>query len=140
MDYPLNLWRHRKVHYLASAYQSAGELEKAELFFQAAINNGYSDNLALYYQRSGVNYEQKGEYNKALKAYKMAWEYRDQEKSGNEKLLFEIARVYHVYLRDDHNALEAYRKFVDQSTDTTTSYYRTANRRIDELSADTLKN
>ena len=123
-------------YYLASAYQSNGEYDKAELFFNAAVNNGYSNNLALYYHRLGVNFEQQGNYKSALKAFKLALEYRDEDKAGTENILFEIGRIYEVYLKDTANAIHSYRSFIEVSTDTSASNYRVAKRKLEQLSPD----
>ena len=127
-------------YYLASAYQSEGDYKKADLFFNAAINNGYSHNLALYYHRLGVNFEQQKMYQEALRSYKDAYHYRDSQKEGNEYLLFEIARVYEVYLYDTANAIENYRTFIKLSVDTSSGNFRFATRRLIELEKDTTYN
>jgi tetratricopeptide (TPR) repeat protein len=127
-------------YYLGSAYQSEGDYKKAELFYNAAIKNGFSKNLALYYHRLGINYEQQGEYKKTLEAFKTAYSYSNGEKDSHVNILFEIARVYDVYLADTTGAVNTYKSFLTSSTDSTSANYRYALTRIHVLERDSAFN
>lgn len=125
-------------YYLGSAYQTQREYGKAELFYTAAVNNGFSENLSLYYHRLGVNYEQTGDYQESLESFRKAYAFRKDNDKSQDKILLEMARIQEVYLDDKAGALENFRRYVTAAEDTTTRDYRYASRKVRSLEKDSL--
>lgn len=121
-----------QIHfYLGAAYRSANEHQMATEQFDAAIQAGISENISVYYTQLAANYQEMGEYNKAIEAYKIAYE------SSQEKLLlYHIARAYDLYYKDKKVAINYYEKYLSFNDSSNRDYFHYSRSRVKQLKAD----
>lgn len=115
-------------YYLGLVYSSIGEYEKSVPYFEKAIENGVSKNLAKYYNYLGESRREIGNFEGSIRAYREA--YRISE---NDILLYQLARNYDIYYKDKKIALKYYQKYLVTKDTINTEARDYSKHRISEL-------
>ncbi|MBL4709039.1 MAG: tetratricopeptide repeat protein [Flavobacteriales bacterium] len=115
-------------YYLGLCYQDSGQTKKAAEFLEKAIDLGISNNIDNYYTRLGTVYEELGNYEQSIQAYKIAY-----GKSKDKILLYHLARNYDVYYKDKTTALKYYQLYLEENDTTNELYFVFSKSRIQEL-------
>ena len=113
--------------YLGMSYQHLNKQDSAILYLNKAIDEGISDNIGIYYTHLASSYEAAGNFKRAIKYYKVAY---DESKSGI--LLYHIARNYDMYHKDKALAIEYFRRYLE-SEDTIKLARDYSRQRVNEL-------
>jgi len=116
--------------YLGVAYRASKNHKEANKHFNAAIQASVSENIAAYYTQLAANYQEMGEFSKAIEAYKIAYE------SSNEKqLIYHIARAYDLYYKDKTVAINYYKKYISFNDSSEKNYFIYSKERLKQLKA-----
>jgi tetratricopeptide (TPR) repeat protein len=115
-------------YYMGLAYREVGDMEKSTQQLNKAIDAGISENLGTYYTQLAVSYEENGDFEKAIKAFQVAY------KSSKEKiLLYHLARNYDLYYKDKTVALNYYQKYLSENDTANEYYFNYSRHRVQEL-------
>lgn len=115
-------------YYLGLCYRELKQPKQAEKYLELAIDLGITKNLDNYYLQLAILYEEEGEHEKAIQAYKIAY-----KKSRDRTLLYHLARNYDVFYKDKSTALDYYTRYLEEE-DTINRHYQDYSRyRIQEL-------
>ena len=114
-------------YYMGVAERELGNAEGAVAWFKMATTKSISENTSIYLTQLGLTYEQTGEHQHAIKAYRDAYNY-----SHDGILLYHLARNYDVYYKTKSPALTHYRKYL-ASDDTTRLAREYARRRLQAM-------
>ena len=85
-----------------------GDTPNSIKWFKLAIQRSISKNIEIYYSQLGKNYEDMGDYQGAIQAYRAAYNY-----SREGIFLYHLARNYDVYYEDKGTALLYYQKYIE---------------------------
>jgi tetratricopeptide (TPR) repeat protein len=114
-------------YYMGVASRELGDLPASINFFKLAAQKSLSENTSTYYSQAGQSYEEMGDYNGAIKAYRAAYNY-----SKEGILLYHLARTYDVYYKDKATALSYYEKYLE-SDDTIRRAKEYAKKRMQDM-------
>lgn len=115
-------------YYLGLALRETGRTAESASAFQSAIEAGTSKNLDNYYTDMAVAFEEMGDHQSAIRAYQAAY-----KSSGNEILLYHLARNYDAYYKDKKTALRYYERFLAANDSNSNIYTDYTEHRINEL-------
>lgn len=115
-------------YYLGLAYNAVGKPNKSLSYFEEAINQGISNNLAIYYTQLGITYEELGMYQESIKNYQAAY-----KTSKNKKLLYHLARNYDAYYKNKKTALRYYKKYLAANDTENIEFKEYSSYRVSEL-------
>jgi len=94
--------------YAGICYQRMDNLDLAIVYLNKAVEEGISKNIGDYYLQLATCYEAAKDFKKAIKFYKVAYEY-----SKKDILLYHLAVNYDVYYKDKTQAIAYFRKYLD---------------------------
>lgn len=114
-------------YYMGISSRELGEVSTSLRWFKMAAEKSISENTKTYYSELGKSYEQLGDYQGAIRAYRAAYNY-----SKDGILLYHLARNYDVYYKDKKLALEYYEKYLE-SDDTIRLAREYAKRRMQDM-------
>ncbi len=114
-------------YYMGVASRELGDIPSSITFFRQAAQKSISENTSTYYSQIGQSYEEMGDYNGAIKAYRAAYNY-----SKEGILLYHLARTYDVYYKDKATALAYYEKYLE-SDDTIRRAKEYAKKRVQDM-------
>lgn len=114
-------------YYMGIASRELGDHPVAIDWFKLAAQKSMSDNTRIYYSQLGQSYEDVGDYQRAIGAYRAAYNY-----SKEGILLYHLARNYDVYYKDKATALTYYQKYLE-SDDTTRLAKEYAKKRVQDM-------
>lgn len=115
--------------YLGICFKEIGNYTQAIKSINKGIRCSFPTYLSDAYEQLASGYELKGEYTKAIKAYKNAHNHDPQ----NTSLMFRLAAVYDRYYKDRNVPLLYFRRFLDSSDDLDPLLKKYANDRVSLL-------
>jgi tetratricopeptide (TPR) repeat protein len=114
-------------YYMGIASRGLDDLPASINWFKLAAQKSISENTKTYYSQLGQSYEEAGDYQEAIKAYRAAYNY-----SKEGILLYHLARNYDVYYKDKATALAYYRRYLE-SDDTIRLAKEYARKRMQDM-------
>ncbi len=94
-------------YYTALSYFKKHNYKEATAFFNKAIEEGISTDLAKYYMYLGLSLEEMNMFSKSISAYKKSYQY-----SGKDIILYHIARNYDKNFNDKKAAKKYYKRYL----------------------------
>ncbi|WP_214071083.1 tetratricopeptide repeat protein [Mucilaginibacter sp. dw_454] len=94
-------------YFTAACYKELKDQKNAILYFGKAVKLSISPSTAIYYSEMADSYETIGQLKKALAAYQKALLYNDSPLT-----YYFMATLYDIKLKDHHNALKYFKKYV----------------------------
>lgn len=114
-------------YYLGVATRELGDAPASVKWLNLAAQRSISENTRTYYSQLGLSYEEMGNYEEAIRAYRAAYNY-----SKEGILLYHLARNYDVYYKDKATALLYYQKYLE-SDDTIRVAREYARKRMQDM-------
>lgn len=114
-------------YYMGVATRELGDAASAVTWFKLAVEKSISDNTNIYYAQLGQSYEEMGDYQGAIRAYRSAY---DNSRDGI--LLYHLARTYDAYYKDKTTAAAYYQKYLE-SDDTIRRAKEYARKRMQDM-------
>lgn len=114
-------------YYMGISFRELGDMPASINWLKVAVQKSISENTTTYYSQLAHSYEQMGEYQEAIRAYRAAYNY-----SKDGILLYHLARNYDVYYKDKSMALEYYQKYLE-SDDTIRLAREYARKRMQDM-------
>jgi tetratricopeptide (TPR) repeat protein len=114
-------------YYMGVAYRELGDAPASIDWFKQAVEKSISENTTTYYTELGKSYEEIGNHQEAIRAYRAAYNY-----SKEGILLYHLARNYDIYYKDKTTALEYYQKYL-KSDDTIRLAKEYARKRMQDM-------
>jgi tetratricopeptide (TPR) repeat protein len=114
-------------YYMGVSFRALGDVPGSISWFKLAVQKSISENTKTYYAQLGQSYEEAGDYQSAIRAYRAAYNY-----SQDGIMLYHLARNYDVYYRDKTTALEYYKKYLE-SDDTIRLAREYARKRMQDM-------
>ena len=114
-------------YYMGVASRELGDVPASINWFKQAAQKSISENTKIYYTELGQSYEQAGDYQGAIRAYRAAYTY-----SKDGILLYHLARNYDTYYKDKTLATEYYKKYLE-SDDTIRRTKEYARKRLQDM-------
>jgi tetratricopeptide (TPR) repeat protein len=114
-------------YYMGVASRELGNVQVSITWFKMAIDKSISENTTIYYSQLGQSYEETGDHQQAIRAYRAAYNY-----SNDGILLYHLARNYDVYYKDRTTAAMYYQKYLE-SEDTTRLAKEYSRKRMQDM-------
>ncbi|HKZ36146.1 MAG TPA: tetratricopeptide repeat protein, partial [Chryseolinea sp.] len=114
-------------YYMGVAYRELGDVSASIDWFKQAVEKSISENTTTYYSELGKSYEEVGNHQEAIRAYRAAYNY-----SKEGILLYHLARNYDIYYKDKTTALAYYQKYLE-SDDTIRLAKEYARKRMQDM-------
>jgi tetratricopeptide (TPR) repeat protein len=113
--------------YMGVAFRELGDVPASVRWLKLAAQKSISDNTKIYYSQLGQSFEDMGNYEEAIRAYRTAYNY-----SKDGVLLYHLARNYDVYYEDKATAALYYQKYLE-SDDTIRLAREYARKRMQDM-------
>jgi tetratricopeptide (TPR) repeat protein len=113
--------------YMGVATRELGNVPASVRWLKLAAQKSISDNTKIYYSQLGQSFEDMGNYEEAIRAYRTAYNY-----SKDGILLYHLARNYDVYYEDKATAALYYQKYLE-SDDTIRLAREYARKRMQDM-------
>jgi tetratricopeptide (TPR) repeat protein len=114
-------------YYMGLSFRELGYVSASISWLKLAVEKSISENTTTYYSQLGQTYEQMGEHQEAIRAYRAAYNF-----SKEGILLYHLARNYDVYYKDKSMAVEYYKKYLE-SDDTIRLAREYARKRMQDM-------
>jgi tetratricopeptide (TPR) repeat protein len=114
-------------YYMGIAFRELGDASGSANWLKLAVEKSISENTSAYYSQLGQSYEEAGDHQAAIKAYRSAYNY-----SKDGILLYHLARNYDVYYKDKSMAVTYYQKYLE-SEDTIRLAREYARQRMQDM-------
>jgi tetratricopeptide (TPR) repeat protein len=114
-------------YYMGLAFRELGDAPASVRWLNQAVEKSISENTSVYYTQLGQSYEEMGDYQSAIRAYRAAYNY-----SKEGILLYHLARNYDVYYKDKAMAVAYYQKYL-ASDDTIRQAREYARKRMQDM-------
>jgi len=119
----------RTHFYLGVAYRGVDSLQQSAHAFEHAVDRVAGDVLIDAYMQSAVTYDERGQLDRAIAAYKTAL----QIQPARVEIYFHLATLYDTYYRDKTTAALYYRKFLATADSLRTPFHTYASNRLRTL-------